>query len=92
MPTPTTSEATTPDTGAIRIVLADDHSVVRSAPVRRCKAGVLGYILKEAADAELVKAVRQLGRGATALHQALDRGPQAQLVERGRAQLGDQRA
>ena len=129
--TPTTSEANSPDAGTVRIVLADDHAVVRSAlrmlldaepgmevvaeagdvegairyvrghrpdvlildlnmpgraslealpditgasPGTRVvvltmqsepafareamQAGVLGYILKEAADAELVKAVR----------------------------------
>jgi two-component system response regulator NreC len=131
IPAPTTSGATGPDAGTIRIVLADDHAVVRSAlrmlldaepglevvaeagdvdgairyvrghrpdvlildlnmpgraslealpdiagasPETRIvvltmqsepafareamQAGVLGYILKEAADAELVKAVR----------------------------------
>jgi two-component system response regulator NreC len=73
----------------IRVVIADDHSVVRpleAVPDMRAEnpetqiviltmqnepayarqalgAGVLGYVLKEAADAELVEAVRRAAAG-----------------------------
>ena len=56
-----------PDTRIVILTMQEDPAFAREA----MRAGVLGYILKEAADAELVKAVRLASRGETYLQPAL---------------------
>lgn len=52
-----------PETQIVMLTMQDETSAAREA----LQAGVLGYILKEAADAELVKAVRLASAGETYL-------------------------
>jgi two-component system, NarL family, response regulator NreC len=56
-----------PDTQIVVLTMQEDPAFAREA----MRAGVLGYILKEAADAELVKAVRVAAAGETYLQPAL---------------------
>jgi two-component system response regulator NreC len=56
-----------PDTQIVVLTMQEDPAFAREA----MRAGVLGYILKEAADAELVKAVRLAAAGQTYLQPAL---------------------
>jgi two-component system, NarL family, response regulator NreC len=56
-----------PDTRIVVLTMQEDPAFAREA----MRAGVLGYILKEAADAELVKAVRLAAAGETYLQPAL---------------------
>jgi len=56
-----------PETGIVVLTMQEDPAFAREA----MRAGVLGYLLKEAADAELVKAVRLAARGETYLQPAL---------------------
>ena len=56
-----------PDTQIVVLTMQEDPAFAREA----MRAGVLGYILKEAADAELVKAVRLAAEGETYLQPAL---------------------
>jgi two-component system, NarL family, response regulator NreC len=56
-----------PDTAIVVLTMQEDPAFAREA----MRAGVLGYILKEAADAELVKAVRLAAKGETYLQPSL---------------------
>ena len=56
-----------PETQIVILTMQEDPAFAREA----MRAGVLGYILKEAADAELVKAVRLAAAGETYLQPAL---------------------
>lgn len=56
-----------PDTQIVVLTMQDDPAFAREA----MRAGALGYVLKEAADAELVEAVREAAAGITYLHPRL---------------------
>jgi two-component system response regulator NreC len=56
-----------PDTQIVVLTMQDDPAFAREA----MRAGALGYVLKEAADAELVEAVRAAAAGSTYLHPRL---------------------
>lgn len=56
-----------PDTGIVVLTMEDDPAFAREA----LQAGVLGYVLKEAADDELVNAIRMAAGGRTYLHPEL---------------------
>ena len=56
-----------PDTQIVVLTMQDDPAFAREA----MRAGALGYVLKEAADAELVEAVRHAAAGSTYLHPRL---------------------
>src|SRR4051794_14417220 len=80
-----------PATQIVVLTMQDDPAFAREA----MRAGALGYVLKEAADAELVEAVRDAARGATYLHPRLGArlaaeaitGPADSLTEREREVL-----
>jgi two-component system response regulator NreC len=77
-----------PDTQIVVLTMQDDPAYAREA----LRAGAIGYVLKEAADAELVQAVRMAAKGETYLQPALgarlasqlsdDAGPPDDLTER----------
>ena len=69
-----------PDTRILMLSMLDDPSAVRNA----FAAGASGYVLKDAADAELVDAVRAIARGEQYVHPSLG----AKLVA---AELADRR-
>lgn len=56
-----------PDARVLVLSMQDDPSYVREA----FAAGALGYVLKEAADAEVVTAVREVASGGRYVHPAL---------------------
>jgi len=56
-----------PETSIVVLTMQDEPAFARQA----LQAGVLGYVLKEAADSELVQAVRSAARGDTYLQPAL---------------------
>jgi two-component system response regulator NreC len=56
-----------PDTQIVVLTMQDDPAFAREA----MRAGALGYVLKEAADDELVEAVRMASEGRTYLHPQL---------------------
>jgi two-component system response regulator NreC len=56
-----------PNTQIVVLTMQDDPAFAREA----MRAGALGYVLKEAADAELVEAVRMAAAGTTYLHPQL---------------------
>jgi two-component system response regulator NreC len=56
-----------PQTQIVVLTMQDDPAFAREA----MRAGAQGYVLKEAADAELVEAVRMAARGKTYLHPQL---------------------
>ena len=56
-----------PDTKTVILTMQEDPEYAR----RALRAGALGYVLKEAADAELVEAVRRAAAGGTYLNPAL---------------------
>ena len=56
-----------PATQIVVLTMQDDPAFAREA----MRAGALGYVLKEAADAELVEAVRGAAHGTTYLHPRL---------------------
>jgi len=56
-----------PNTQIVVLTMQDDPAFAREA----MRAGALGYVLKEAADAELVEAVRMAATGTTYLHPQL---------------------
>ena len=64
--TPAVLEAA-PDTKVLVLSMQDDPSYVRQAFV----AGANGYVLKEAADVEVVRAVREVAGGGLYVHPAL---------------------
>jgi two-component system response regulator NreC len=57
----------TPDTQIVVLTMQDDPAFAREA----LQSGALGYVLKEAADDELVEAVRAAAAGRTYLHPEL---------------------
>jgi two-component system, NarL family, response regulator NreC len=59
--------AASPDTGVVVLTLQNDPGFAREA----LRAGALGYVLKEAADTQLVEAVRMAAEGRTYLHPEL---------------------
>jgi two-component system, NarL family, response regulator NreC len=63
---PTVAEAS-PDTKVVVLTMQDDPAFAREA----LRGGAVGYVLKEAADAELVEAVRMAALGRTYLHPEL---------------------
>ncbi|MDX6671447.1 MAG: two-component system, NarL family, response regulator NreC [Solirubrobacteraceae bacterium] len=77
-----------PDTQIVVLTMQNDPAFAREA----LRAGALGYVLKEAADTELVEAVRQAARGRTYLNPELgarvavapseNSGPPDDLTER----------
>ncbi|MEA2130569.1 MAG: hypothetical protein QOJ85_3460 [Solirubrobacteraceae bacterium] len=56
-----------PETKTVILTMQEDPEYAR----RALRAGALGYVLKDAADAELVEAVRRAADGGTYLHPAL---------------------
>jgi two-component system response regulator NreC len=56
-----------PRTKIVVLTMQEDPQFARVA----LRAGALGYVLKEAADAELVEAIRRVARGGTYLHPRL---------------------
>ncbi len=58
---------TEPDTNIVVLTMQNDPAFARDA----LRAGALGYVLKEAADGELVQAVRQAAEGVTYLNPML---------------------
>jgi two-component system response regulator NreC len=58
-----TLRAEAPKTGIVVLTMQDDPAFAREA----MRSGALGYVLKEAADAELVEAVRMAAAGQTYL-------------------------
>ena len=56
-----------PDTRIVVLTMQEDPAFAREA----LRAGATGYVLKEAADAELVQAVRMAAEGRTYLHPEL---------------------
>jgi two-component system response regulator NreC len=89
MPTGSGIEATpevlkeAPDAKVLILSMQDDPAYVREA----FAAGASGYVLKEAADAELVAAVREVAAGQRYVHPALGaRLVAAEADERARAQ------
>jgi len=78
-------EAASPGTRVVVLTMQEDPAFARQA----LRAGALGYVLKEAADDELVNAVRLAGEGKTYLHPRLGaalaaapEGPPDDLTER----------
>jgi two-component system response regulator NreC len=72
-----------PDTKVLVLSMQDDPAYVREA----FAAGASGYVLKEAADAEVVGAVREVAGGGRYVHPALGaRLVQADAEERARAE------
>jgi two-component system response regulator NreC len=72
-----------PDTKVLVLSMQDDPAYVREA----FAAGASGYVLKEAADAEVVGAVREVAGGGRYVHPALGaRLVQAEAEERARAE------
>jgi len=63
---PTVTERS-PETHTVILTMQEDPEYAR----RALRAGALGYVLKEAADAELVEAVRRAAAGATYLNPSL---------------------
>jgi two-component system response regulator NreC len=63
---PTVAE-TSPDTKVVVLTMQNDPAFAREA----LRGGAVGYVLKEAADAELVEAVRMAAQGRTYLHPEL---------------------
>jgi two-component system response regulator NreC len=59
--------ATSPSTNIVILTMQDDPAFAREA----LRAGALGYVLKEAADSELVQAVRLAANGRTYLNPEL---------------------
>ena len=57
--------------------------------LRQClKGGAAGYVLKQAADQELLLAIRAVMRGEVYIHPAMTRGLLGDLVDRSRDQIG----
>jgi two-component system response regulator NreC len=76
-----------PQTEIVVLTMQDDPAFAREA----MRAGALGYVLKEAADEELVTAVREAAQGRTYLHprlgarlaaEPIDEGSPSELSER----------
>jgi two-component system response regulator NreC len=70
-----------PDTQVVVLTMQSDPAFAREA----MRAGALGYVLKEAADAELVEAIRLAAEGRTYLHPQLGARLAAEPVDEGPA-------
>ena len=66
-----------PGTGIVVLTMQDDPAFAREA----MQQGVLGYVLKDSADADLVKAVRMAAEGRTYLHPQLGASIAAEPAE-----------
>ena len=60
---------TLPSTRVLILTLHEDESLLREA----IRAGASGYILKQAVEAELISAIRAVGRGELYIHPAMTR-------------------
>jgi len=60
---------TLPGTRVLILTLHEDESLLREA----IRAGASGYILKQAVEAELISAIRAVGRGELYIHPAMTR-------------------
>jgi two-component system, NarL family, response regulator NreC len=60
---------TLPSTRVLILTLHEDESLLREA----IRAGASGYILKQAVEAELISAIRAVGRGDLYIHPAMTR-------------------
>jgi two-component system, NarL family, response regulator NreC len=67
LPAISTVHENSPDTRVVVLTMQSDPAFAREA----LRGGALGYVLKEAADAELVEAVRLAAEGRTYLHPEL---------------------
>src|SRR5947209_457026 len=47
----------------LRILIADDHPLLRSGMRALLRAGARGYVLKEASEVEVLRAIRAVGEG-----------------------------
>jgi two-component system, NarL family, response regulator NreC len=74
-----------PETQIVVLTMQDDPAFAREA----MRAGALGYVLKEAAHAELVEAVREAAAGSTYLHPRLGARLAAEPAEDSRDDLTD---
>ena len=70
--------ASDPETQIVVLTMQNDPNFARDA----LRAGAIGYVLKEAADGELVQAVRQAAQGLTYLNPGLGAKLAAAPVER----------
>ena len=71
--------AEAPETQIVVLTMEGDPALVRAAR----RAGALGYVLKEAADADLVDAVRRAAAGQPYLNRRLAARLIAQRTEQG---------
>ena len=71
------SVRSSPATQIVVLTMQDDPAFAREA----MRAGAVGYVLKEAADTELVGAVRDAARGTTYLHPRLGAQLAAEAVK-----------
>lgn len=72
-----------PNTRIVVLTMQDDPAFAREA----MRAGALGYVLKEAADDELISAVRLAAEGKTYMHPRLGAKLAAQSDDDGRASV-----
>lgn len=72
-----------PETRVVVLTMQDDPAFAREA----MRAGALGYVLKEAADEELVHAVRLASKGETYMHPRM--GAQLAAQPDGQAERGN---
>ncbi|MFQ5942494.1 MAG: response regulator [Anaerolineales bacterium] len=81
-----------PDSRVLVLTMHDDESYLR----RALRAGAAGYILKKAADAELLSAVRAVARGEVYVHSAMTRElleglvPTNEIAEKGENDAWDE--
>ncbi len=69
-----------PDARILVLTMHADDEYLRQS----LKGGAAGYVLKQAADQELLLAIRAVMRGEVYIHPAMTRGLLADLVDRGR--------
>lgn len=69
-----------PDARVLVLTMHTDDEYLRQS----LKGGAAGYVLKQAADQELLLAIRAVMRGEVYIHPAMTRAPLGDLVERGR--------
>lgn len=75
-----------PETKVLVLTMHDDQEYLREM----LRAGATGYVLKRAADSELVVAIRAVQRGEVFLYPSLTRVLLGDLVRRGGANRGSQ--
>jgi two-component system response regulator NreC len=74
-----------PNTEIVVLTMQDDPAFAREA----MRAGALGYVLKEAADEELVTAVKEAAQGRTYLHPRLGARLAAQSIDEPASELSE---